>query len=517
LRIGAPDHASEREADRVANEVMSGGTKPDWSLSRMGVETSLRRKCACGGSGASGGECEDCNKEKTLQRKPAAPVENGVAPQIVHEVLASPGHPLDFETRRFFERRFAHDFSKVRVHSDARAGASARAINAFAYTVGNDVAMGNNQYAPHTEHGKRLLAHELVHTIQQNSSPRVTPATLLLDNPSSHAEQEAAGCARMTMSNGNPAVPRVANRPGRSIVARACFTKEVCEAKSERTPEQLLTEETSKPENKSKRDTRKAACTKKPHADASCKADGHGARAVEAEKVLRGYDATRLKFIKQIVVDKDMESGFGGLTGECSGFMPPIRGGGLCTFIPDRIETEAAQFNNTMDPTIGGRPRDVWRDRTLSTLMHETEHARFDATTIAAPSKHACKFDAIQDALSEIAAMLEEFPVIFRSANENVTFTPEKRKQVLDRWFEFRITDDQQSFKSTLHSIYCACACDDAAAYVKKTIEFTTASWSQTEKARLHGELQDPKWADQKLLWPVAPPAAQSSSGGAKP
>ena len=71
--------------------------------------------------------------------------------------------------------------------------------------------------------------------------------------------------------------------------------------------------------------------------------------AVQAEKVLHDYDPTRLKAIKQIVVDKDMESGFGGLTGECRDFTPPIKGGGLCTFIPDKLETEAAQFNNTKD------------------------------------------------------------------------------------------------------------------------------------------------------------------------
>jgi hypothetical protein len=208
-----------------------------------------------------------------------------------------------------------------------------------------------------------------------------------------------------------------------------------------------------------------------------------------------------------------MEAGFGALTGECSGFMPPVlTGGGLCTFIPDKIETESAQFNNTMEPKIGGLARDFWRDRTLMILEHETEHARFDVTWISAPRAAACRFPAIQDALSEIAAMMAEFPVIFRATRENVSLTPEKKEEVLNKWFLGRITNEFQSFKSTLHAIYCKCECVDAAMYVTKTINFTTKDWSQAEKIRFHSELQDPKWSAHDLRWPVAPPVASPAA-----
>ena len=137
-----------------------------------------------------------------------------------------------------------------------------------------------------------------------------------------------------------------------------------------------------------------------------------------------------MKFIKRIVIDKDMETGFGALTGECSDFMPPVlTGGGLCTFIPDKIETESAQFNNTMEPKIGGLARDFWRDKTLMRLEHETEHARFDVTGISAPRAAACRFPDIQDALKEIAAMMAEFPVIFRATREQrQSDTPKERR-----------------------------------------------------------------------------------------
>jgi hypothetical protein len=107
-----------------------------------------------------------------LQRRPSGHAATTTAPPIVHEVLRSPGRPLDPATRAFFEPRFGHDFSRVRIHTDARAAESARAVNALAYTVGQDVVFGAGRYAPATPEGNGLLAHELVHTIQQADGHR---------------------------------------------------------------------------------------------------------------------------------------------------------------------------------------------------------------------------------------------------------------------------------------------------------------------------------------------------------
>src|SRR5204863_1265579 len=73
-------------------------------------------------------------------------------------------------TRSFFEPRFGRDFSRVRVHVGERAAASAQSIGALAYAVGPHIAFAAGQYAPGSDHGKHLLAHELVHTIQQGHS-----------------------------------------------------------------------------------------------------------------------------------------------------------------------------------------------------------------------------------------------------------------------------------------------------------------------------------------------------------
>lgn len=125
----------------------------------------LQRKCECGRSAGFENECEDCKKKK-LQRRAIARGP-ATAPPVVHDVLKSPGQPLDTGTRAFFEPRFGHDFSKVRVHTDEQAAQSAQAVDALAYTVGRRVVFNTGQFSPHTTAGRKLLAHELSHVVQQ--------------------------------------------------------------------------------------------------------------------------------------------------------------------------------------------------------------------------------------------------------------------------------------------------------------------------------------------------------------
>jgi hypothetical protein len=94
-----------------------------------------------------------------------------IAPPIVDDVLRSSGEPLEAGTRRFFEERFGYDFGAVRVHRDARAAESARAVHAQAYTVGHDIVFDSGGFAPQTERGRRLLTHELTHVVQQDGTP----------------------------------------------------------------------------------------------------------------------------------------------------------------------------------------------------------------------------------------------------------------------------------------------------------------------------------------------------------
>jgi len=129
----------------------------------------LQRNCACGNHTVAGEECAECRK-KRLQRKAANHTEPAEIPPIVNEVLHSPGQPLDPSTRAFLEPRFGYEFSHVRVHTDGKAAESAQAMNALAYTIGKNVVFGTGQYRPHTDSGTKLLAHELVHVVQQHGT-----------------------------------------------------------------------------------------------------------------------------------------------------------------------------------------------------------------------------------------------------------------------------------------------------------------------------------------------------------
>jgi hypothetical protein len=153
----------------------------------------LQRKCACGGEAGLFGPCEECQKGQrpAVQRAGAGRDAPATVPPIVHEVLRSPGQPLDAETRAFMEPRFGQDFSGVRVHADAKAAKSAQAVNALAYTVGREVVFGPGQYAPNSISGQRLLVHELVHVLQQQRAPQLAPQPVRISNPVEESEQDA--------------------------------------------------------------------------------------------------------------------------------------------------------------------------------------------------------------------------------------------------------------------------------------------------------------------------------------
>ena len=217
----------------------------------------LQRKCACGNQAAGGGECGECGKknqllqrraihisepgdryeqeadrianqvmrmpeptakhqvgsekEGVLQRKAIAnsitPLQPGSAgqeqvsevPPIVDEVLRSQGQSLAPETRAFMEPRFGHDFSQVRVHTDAKAAESAFAIKALAYTVRNNIVFGKGKHSPQSKDGNQLLAHELTHVVQQEPAP--DQGKLKIAHPQESLEQQADSVALAVAAN----------------------------------------------------------------------------------------------------------------------------------------------------------------------------------------------------------------------------------------------------------------------------------------------------------------------------
>src|SRR5579859_5370842 len=138
-QVSAPVEKARQENPRSRRSSPS----PDW-------EPALRRKCACGGATGASDECEGC-RQKRLERKRTSSWAHGrhsLAPPIVHDVLHSPGQPLDSGARAFMEPRFNYDFGRVRIHAGPMAAASARAVGAQAYAVGRDVVFAEGKYAP---------------------------------------------------------------------------------------------------------------------------------------------------------------------------------------------------------------------------------------------------------------------------------------------------------------------------------------------------------------------------------
>ena len=189
-------------------------------FARRGI---LQRQCACGGASGPDGECEEC-KKKGLQRKAAAPpaVQAGaVAPPIVHEVLRSPGQPLEAATRAFMEPRLGHDFSQVRVHANGASAEAARAVSARAYALGQHIVFGAGEFAPDKWEGQRLLAHELTHVLQQRGeAPPVGKAGIPIGEPGDVSEQEADRVAASVMRTGPEGGPAGHSRKSGPISRR---------------------------------------------------------------------------------------------------------------------------------------------------------------------------------------------------------------------------------------------------------------------------------------------------------
>ena len=147
LTIGASNDVYEKEADDVANRVMSETPGP----LKFTPANQLQKK--------------ESNTD---------PVS---VPSVVQDVLSSSsGKSMDEDTRSYMESRFNYDFSNVKIHDNELAAKSADSIKALAYTSGNDIVFNSEQYNPASGAGKKLLAHELTHVVQQNGMISRQPA-----------------------------------------------------------------------------------------------------------------------------------------------------------------------------------------------------------------------------------------------------------------------------------------------------------------------------------------------------
>jgi len=204
--ISSPGGADEREADDLADAVLR---MPD-RVAAGAARPVLQRKCT--------GCEEEKEKEKGPVRTKRAPsASSGSVPDTGATVSAAGrgGTPLPPGVRSFFEPRFGRDFTAVRLHTGADAAAGAQAVQARAYTIGNDIVFGAGEFAPATSQGKWLLAHELAHTLQQGGTVPQRKIQRLGANPGCSAAQAADVHQAIFDARGwlDKAIPQLAAKP----------------------------------------------------------------------------------------------------------------------------------------------------------------------------------------------------------------------------------------------------------------------------------------------------------------
>ncbi len=183
LRVGSTNDPLEHEADRIADAVLR---MPAPVTSFAAAPLQISRKCAA------------CADEEALQTKPARTGNPSADARLdrVEQVLRSSGAPLDAATRTYFEPRFRRDLGRVRLHTGALAEQSAADVDARAYTVGPNVVLGPASPGLATPDGRRLLAHELTHVVQQTGEAAApgaiapTPAAVSLARQPAPAEAD---------------------------------------------------------------------------------------------------------------------------------------------------------------------------------------------------------------------------------------------------------------------------------------------------------------------------------------
>jgi hypothetical protein len=176
LTVSQPRDIYEQEADSMADKVMRSINSP---ADRPGFFKPsilpVQRKCA---------QCEEEEKKEVHRKETSAGNDSGSShAENYISSLDGKGRNISHSERNFFEPKFGYDFSRVQVHTDAQANESAQSLGALAYTHGSNIVFSNNQYQPDSDQGKKLMAHELTHVVQQQNSPRLHKSGLLQRQP----------------------------------------------------------------------------------------------------------------------------------------------------------------------------------------------------------------------------------------------------------------------------------------------------------------------------------------------
>lgn len=412
-------------------------------------EEQVNRKC----SACEMKEDEE-RKNLTISRKRSSNASLEVADEAatneISNIRSSRGSSLDANIREFMESRFGYDFGNVRIHSGERAASSAESMNALAYTIGNDVVFRQGYYQPNTLEGRRLLAHELTHVVQQG--------------------------------NFND-----------STIKRVCFPAAVCAAPIPGSATEFGRSEEEKEEAHRARRERMS-----PTRQRSTGHIGH-ARQLEIFFLAVSDSPALLSNVHGIFIDMDLSSETESIIMDCAEMEPPITGATKpCIFVHGKLNQQALAFNTTSNAVIGGEPREEWRTQTLATLTHELEHAVFQTSAHSTPpgiSTPTCTRANMGRELSELHAQMSEFPVMFRSIPVGAGPTHSSRLR-MKTWFDDFVGGGKENLKGILKKIGCKCECDETGKFIIDTFNFASATWTAAEKTFFNSEVKSrlPAW-----------------------
>ena len=198
LQVGAVDDKYEREANRVAKQIVTNAPLSERinDRNRKSSSNKMQRKC----------QVREDEQEKTIQLKPLPVYIRGELskPSSLRHDFIRGGQSLEKQSRRYFESKLGYNFGEVHIHNNPKASFAASQLNARAFTMGNNIVFGGNQYQPDSTEGKQLLAHELVHVIQQSQTSNAP----LIQRAETH-EEIGCGTLKDSTSDFNGEVNRI--------------------------------------------------------------------------------------------------------------------------------------------------------------------------------------------------------------------------------------------------------------------------------------------------------------------
>ena len=460
LTINPPNDRYEQEADRIADQVVSD--RPPQHTGPQAVSPLVQRQS----------ESEEEEEEIQTKSNSASTTNHGQSTaQSAADAVSSGGRPLALAERGFFEPRFGRDLSAVRVHDGARAGAAAHDINARAYTLGHHIAFAPGEFSPGTTGGRRLIAHELAHTLQQTGSV------------------------------------------SRQVQRAVCSTAATCAAPIPGSPGEFSDREAAR--------EARSRTRRKGMNPTRARRTGHAGHARQLETLLAAHDASRMSSIHGIFIDADLSRGTAAMIGDCSDWAadslpatdadPDGFAGASkeCMFVPGHLNRQALAFNSGRR-RVGGSPASVWLTEALNTLIHETEHVRFDTTiepglptpgSVATPT---CTKAAVRHPLSEIVSIISEFPLNFDAAEaEARPRGPAHRR--LEKFLNGAVASTSESFNGAMLAMGCKCDCDEVDSFVVQSVDAVTTAWTDPQKDRFRIGVKARMPGPVRPIWPDTP------------